>query len=199
MHRLHGRLFADREVWGAGCVDTMTVCRYGGCWHWCVHNIDTSHQHFLWPGPPSPTVQGVTRVSELRIQCIVVGHRAKYTVSTHGDNGSDCNTSLMMSYPWHHLLALGTSHSLNESPNSRAEQCVDCWCHCNNSRLGWAQSLNRVDWYLQPLYLCVACFCQSEQSVVSAWLCSVAWQWVQWCVPHLLAVSSAPSKSWTSS
>ena len=123
---------------------------------------------------PLCTVQGVTRVSELRIQCIVVGHRAKYTVSTHGDNGSDCNTSLMMSYPWHHLLALGTSHSLNESPNSRAEQCVGCLCHCNNSRLGWAQSLNRVDWYLQPLYLYVACFCQSEQSVVAAWLCSWA-------------------------
>ena len=107
---------------------------------------------------PLCTVQGVTRVSELRIQCIVVWHRAKYTVSTHGDNGSDCNTSLMMSYPWHHLLALGTSHSLNESPNSRAEQCVDCSCHCNNSRLGWAQSLNRVDWYLpgtSSLCICV--------------------------------------------
>ena len=49
------------------CVDTMRVCRYGGCWHWCggyrgvcVHNIDTSHQHFLCPGPPSPTLGWVS-------------------------------------------------------------------------------------------------------------------------------------------
>ena len=70
-------------------------------------------------------------------------HGAKYTASTHWDNGSDCNTSLMMSYPWHHLLALSTSHSLNESLTSQAEQCVDCLCQCNNSRLGWARSLNR--------------------------------------------------------
>ena len=130
------------------CVDTMTVCRYGGCWHWCGWCWCSQYWHIAPTLPlPGPTLAhpglGVTTVSELRIQCIVVWDRAKYTASTHWDNGSDCNTSLMMSYPWHHLLALSTSHSLNESLTSQAEQCVDCLCHCNNSRLGWARSLNR--------------------------------------------------------